>query len=497
MIICECTSQVLSMSADTTSTGLRHRISRRRFVRSVGASSIVVGLAGCIYGNGDDDGNTIQFGFDPVQVRENGEEIKQLFHDQGLSDDITIDFVEGSQDTTQRRQRYTQLLESGQSNPDVFLMDNGWTIPFIVGEHLLNLTEELSGDQLSTIENDYFTASVETARKPDTGDLYGVPLFPDFPTMQYRKDLVTDAGYDPEGEGWATSPMTWKRFSTIAEDVRDGTDADHGFVFQFDTYEGLACCTFNEFMSSWGGAYFGGRENLFGPIGERPISVDSQPVINAIDMVGQFIHGDTDNETLTDYAGSIAPTDVLSWKEQDTLGAMEDGTAVFMRNWPYSIASLAAEDAFGTDYGVMPLPYAVSEEEAQAQGTGGSTAALGGWHMTVNTHTEQTDAALELIDVAMTDDFQLGLLGITGWMPPKPELYDSSAATEQEPMGRYMEALQFAGTRAMPRPATAVWPQQATAIYQEVNAAAAGDKPATNAATQLQERLQSIENEAA
>ncbi len=27
-------------------------------------------------------------------------------------------------------------------------------------------------------------------------------------------------------------------------------------------------------MTSYGGAYFGGRENLFGPIGDRPITVE-------------------------------------------------------------------------------------------------------------------------------------------------------------------------------------------------------------------------------
>ncbi|UPM43707.1 extracellular solute-binding protein [Halocatena salina] len=483
------------MSADTTPTDSRDRISRRRFLGSIGASSITVGLAGCIYGDEGEDGNTITFGFDPVQVRQNGGRIKQLFHNQGLSEDITIEFIEGSQDSSERRQSYTQLLQSDQVDPDVFLMDCGWTIPFIVGGHLLNLTNALSGELLSTIENDYFTASVETAKDPDSGDLYGVPLFPDFSTIQYRKDLVTDAGYDPNGEGWATTPMTWKRFSTIAQDVRDKTDADHGFVFQFDTYEGLACCTFNEFMSSWGGAYFGGRENLFGPIGNRPVTVDDEPVVHALDMVRQFIHGGTDNEALSGYRGSIVPGDVLSWKEQDTLRAMENGTAVFMRNWPYAIASLAAEDAFGTDYGVMPLPYAVSSENAQASGTGGSTSALGGWHITVNANTNRTEMALELIEVAMKDDFQLGLLGITGWMPPKPALYDATAATEQEPVGRYMETLKIAGTNAISRPATPVWPQEATAIYQQVNAAAAMDKPTTNAMTELKDQLRSIENE--
>ena len=28
--------------------------------------------------------------------------------------------------------------------------------------------------------------------------------------MIYRKDLVEEAGYDPEGENWATEPMSWQ-----------------------------------------------------------------------------------------------------------------------------------------------------------------------------------------------------------------------------------------------------------------------------------------------
>lgn len=488
----------MTMVVGGTHRDSKRNVSRRQFVTAVGATGATVGLAGCLYGDdGGEKSGTVQFGFDPVQVRNNGKKIKQLFRDNGLSDEITIEFVKGQQDSTKRRKKYNQLLNAEQSQPDMFLMDCGWTIPFIVRGQLLNLTNELSEDRISTIENDYFQASVNTAKDPSSGEIYGVPLFPDFPTMQYRKDLVTQAGYNPDKEGWATKPMTWKRFAEIARDVQTQTDTEYGFVFQFDTYEGLSCCVFTEFMSSWGGAYFGGRENLFGPVGKRPVTVDKQPVVDALRMVRTFVHGSGDPTSLSGYTGSISPTDVLSWKEQDTLRAMQNDKAVFMRNWPYTIASLGTTDAFGTDFGVMPLPYAVTESEAQAQGTGGSTAALGGWHITVNPNTTNKQAALEVIRVAMKDAFQIGLFDITGWLPPKPKLFGSKQIERQKPGGRYMETLRFAGETAMSRPVTGAWPQESTAIYQEVNASGSQEKPPQTAMNELKNRLQSIENQAA
>ena len=490
------------------------RVDRRTFIKVAGASGATAGLAGCLGGDGGDGGDgggttgsggggggggasgTVQWGFDPTQAQDASSEIKQLFHDHGLSDDITLELVPGNADTGQRQSKYNQVLNAQQSQPDMFMMDSGWTIPFIAREQLLNLTDNLSQEQLDQVNNDYFQASVNTARGQN-GDLFGVPLFPDFPSIQYRKDLVTDAGYDPEGENWATEPMTWKEFSKIVADVKEQTDVGQGFVFQFDVYEGLSCCDFNEFMSSWGGAYFGGRDNLFGPVGERPVTVDAKPVVDSVRMVRTFIHGSEDPEALSDYGGGISPTNVLSWQEQDTLTAMTNGNAIFQRNWPYAIANLAAEDQYGQDLGVMPIPYAVTENNAQAQGMGGTSAALGGWNMVVNPNAENLEAALEVIKVAMKDELQLGLLGITGWLPPQPKLFESEEAKQQKPIGRYMDTLQVAGKNAVPRPVTVAWPQESDIIAQEVNAAATQEKAPSDALGSLKSQIESIENEIA
>ncbi|WP_129113311.1 extracellular solute-binding protein [Halegenticoccus tardaugens] len=471
----------------------RRGVSRRSFVKAAAATGAAGSLAGCIYGDGGGGGgSTVVWGFDPTATQDNGDAIKQALHDNGLSDDISVELNPGSQDTGERQNKYNQLLRAKETTPDMFLMDSGWTVPFIQRGQLLNLSEEMPGDAVQTVKNEYFQASVSTAQDGN-GNLFGVPMFPDFPTIQYRKDLVEEAGYDPEGENWATEPMTWQRFAEVMKDTQEQTGTRYGFTTQFDIYEGTACCTFNEFMTSWGGAYFGGRKNLFGPVGDRPITVDEQPVLDAIRMVRTFINGENDSESLDGYAGGIAPENILSWQEEDSLGPMLNGDAVANRNWPYAIVENSADDVHGDNLGVMPIPYAVEEGEAQAQGTGGTAAALGGWHMTVNPNTENKDAVFEVMQAAMTEQFQLTLMEIQGWLPPKPKLFESNKASEVEGIGDHMETLKVAGQNAIPRPVTVVWSDQSSAIAEEVNAAAAGDKTPQDAMNALKSQLESIE----
>ncbi len=87
------------------------------------------------------------------------------------------------------------------------------------------------------------------------------------------------------------------------------------------------------------------------------------------------------------------------------------------RNWPYAI-NLNVQEADDPldveDYGAMPIPYAVSEADANQPGTGGSTAALGGWHLTLNPNSERTDDAVEVLRAAMTDEFNLGMFDLWG-----------------------------------------------------------------------------------
>ncbi len=88
----------------------------------------------------------------------------------------------------------------------------------------------------------------------------------------------------------------------------------------------------------------------------------------------------------------------------------------------------------------MPIPYGVTAEEAQYPMTGGPVAALGGWHVTLNPNSEQLDAVTQVIRAAMQPDFQLTLLSVQGWLPPRPELFNSGEAQNVPVVGRYGHA---------------------------------------------------------
>jgi ABC-type glycerol-3-phosphate transport system substrate-binding protein len=271
-----------------------------------------------------------------------------------------------------------------------------------------------------------------------------------------------------------------------------------GFTFQANVYEGLSCCDFNEFMSSWGGAYFGALENLFGPVGDRPVTVDEEQVLDSIRMIRTFIHGEDDPEALDGYTGNISPQAVLQWTEEPSRQPFTGGSAVMHRNWPYSININGAEDAFGEDLGVMPIPYGVTPSEAKYEGTGGPVAALGGWHIALNPNapSEQKQAALQIMRAMQQDQFQLDYMEVLGLLPPKPELFNSDRAANVPILGRYVDQLRVAGENAIPRPVTVVWPQQSGRIAQQVNTAYAQEKTPEQAMADLKGQLESIEQSA-
>ncbi|MFD1645868.1 substrate-binding domain-containing protein [Haloarchaeobius litoreus] len=489
------------------------RVSRRVFVKTTGAAGVGASLAGCLTGGGGGDGDdgggggrtdtqinteapeediTIQWAADD-NFADAQSEIQSSLEDAGLPDNIQLEIISGSFTTGDRRNQYNNILNAGQSEPTILMVDNGWAIPFMVRGQLLNLSDALPSEMVETVRNDYFQASVSTATY--NGDLYAVPLFADFPTMQYRKDLVEDAGYDPEGENWAEESMSWQRFSEITADVAAQNGMD-GFTFQGSAYEGLSCCAFNEFMTSMGGAYFGAHENLFGPIGDRPITVEEQPVVDAIRLMRTFVHGESDPHALEGITGDISPEAVIQYTEEPSREPFTNGEVVMHRNWPYSIVINGGEENFGEDLGVMPIPYGTTPEEAQYEGTGGPAAALGGWHLAINPNASDAkkQAAVQVLRAIMNEQSQLDRFEIGGWAPPVPELIDSEAARDLDVIGRYTTQLRIAGENAVPRPVTQVWNQESQQIYSEVNGSLQQNKAPDQAMSDLASALEQIEN---
>ncbi|SFC01013.1 carbohydrate ABC transporter substrate-binding protein, CUT1 family [Halobiforma haloterrestris] len=485
---------------DETSVSERRREgpSRRSFVAGASAVAAVgtTAIAGCL-GRGRSPNTVVMTGatdFEEILHTEDGEpSVQEALWDAGLDEDVRVELQTVVSDSVQRMQEAQSTLQAGRSPPDIHMMDSGWTIPFILREQTTDLSEALPDDVVSRIEDDYLEDALETARHPETGNLHGVPLFPDFGLMLYRQDLIEDVGYDT-GD-WATEPPSWEEFANAVADARSEQGLQYGYTTQAAAYEGLACCTFNEVMTTWGGGYFGGAENLF-TAGDRPITVDDESVLDAIRMMRAFVHGDDDEHALDGYP-QISPSAIVQWSEQESLGPFADGDAVAHRNWPFAIDEAGSDDAFGEDLGVMTQPYAVSEDEAEFEGVGGTAAALGGWHLTLSPYTERADLALEVLEAFTHEDVMLTIFELQGFLPPNIDLVEEADPDEIGPIARYTDQIQLAGENAISRPVTDVWPEQSALIFQEVHAAYRGAKAPEAAMTDLADRLEGSEQEVA
>ncbi|MCL9812477.1 extracellular solute-binding protein [Natranaeroarchaeum aerophilus] len=465
-------------------------VSRRRFLQATGAAGAAMGVAGCL----GDDFDGIEISADD-QIADVEDVIQESLWDAGLDEDIEIRILPGDFETDSRLADYQSALDAGRGSPDIFMMDSGWAMPFIIREQVLNLENELSDDTLDYVKNDYLPATVDTASDPETGDLHGLPFFPDYPMMNYRKDLVEEAGYDPEGEDWSTTPMSWQEFAEVVEDVweyhggPDG-DYDYGFTTQAQAYEGLSCCTFNETMTSFGGAYFGDHENLFGPTGDRPVTVDDEPMYETIRMMRSFMYGPDADDAHPDYP-QISNSDLVEFGEEEARGPFTGGNAIFMRNWPY-IIPIHADEGEG-EIGTMPLPYGVEEGESEYEGAGGPSHALGGWMLTVNPNSDATDDAVQVLEAFANESVMLTVFEEQGNLPPDPEVLANADPDAVGAMGPHLDTLAFVGENSVPRPVTDLWPEQSSLIYQEVHDAYTGEKTPEDAMADLQGQLEDSE----
>lgn len=496
------------MSSDNDSRGRASTnnrfVHRRKFMKSVGATGVAAGIAGCSSGgdNGDNGGGTssgdggggssggttIEFIAHDEWANVQDKVNKQL-HSAGMPEDITVKMSTVGQTTDDQQAQYRQWLSAGRTTPDIMIFDSGWTIPFIVRDQLMNLEENLPKELLNRVHNEYFKASVNSATGPN-GDLYGFPIYPDFPTIQYRKDLVQNAGYD--WEQYNTKPMSWEQFSNELKDVHEQSDVKYGFNTQHVAAEQLSCCVFNEYLSSWGGAFFGNPEkNLYQNIGKRPVTVDEKPVVDSLKMARTFIYGSGASNTMKGVGGGISPESTLQWDVEGARAPFTSGNAVALRNWPYSIVISGSKENLGDKQGVMPMPYGT--KNGKYPGTGGSIAALGGWHVGVNPNTKKLDAIIEFLRAMTKEQFMKDTFATTGWMPPIPKVLADS--TDIPIMGQFTETLAYAGEHSLARPVTVLWPQEADAIEQAANKSLSKDGNPSQAMTDLSKRLSAIEKD--
>ena len=263
--------------------------------------------------------------------------------------------------------------------------------------------------------SEFFPASVDAHRW--NGVIYALPWFVDAGMLYWRTDLVPDP------------PRDLDELARLARSARDAGRASFGFVWQGARYEGLVV-NFLEHLGAFGGRILDD---------DGRVRVDEPAAVAALTFMRDAIHRD-----------GIVPESVLTWQEEQTRFAFQNGQAVFMRNWPYAYALLARADgsAVAGRFGVAPMP----------AGPGGpSTSALGGSALAINAHSDQPAEAYALIDFLLQPAQMLERARVVGQFPPRPALYDDPALSDALGISA-SEALHIVEA-ARPRPVTPVYSQ--------------------------------------
>jgi multiple sugar transport system substrate-binding protein len=321
----------------------------------------------------------------------------------------------------QRHQLYVQWLNARVGEPDVLQLDVVWTPEFAAAGWIRSL------DEFHPPADDFFDTAVAANRWQ--GRLYALPWFIDVGMLYWRTDLMPAA------------PDSLESLMQASKTLIAQQRVPFGLVWQGARYEGLITA-FVEHLGAFGGAILDQRGRVV---------VDSEAAVRALTFMRDSI-----------YVDGVVPSAVLTWQEEHTRFAFQNGQAAFMRNWPYAHALLSDRDEsqVASRFAVAPMP----------GGEGGMpAAALGGSTLAINAYSDQPDEAYRLIEFLLQPQQMIERARVAGQFPPAHALYgtaslDAALTVPAADARRIIEA-------AVPRPATPVYSQLSSILQVSVHRA--------------------------
>jgi trehalose/maltose transport system substrate-binding protein len=320
-----------------------------------------------------------------------------------------VEVVSTPNDASERLALYQQVLSSGSDKIDVFQIEMNQV--GLLAAHLLDLAAYSKG-----AEKAHFPSMLNNSLVG--GKLVAMPWFIDAGLLYYRKDLLEK--YKQE------VPQTWDQLKASAQLVQDGerkagNDKMWGFVWQGRAYEGLTCNAL-EWIASHGGGTI---------VDERgKVTVGNPQTVKALTMAASWV-------------GTISPTAVLNYSEEEARGPFQNGNAVFMRNWPYAwAASQSADSPVKDKVGVAVLPAGTGEGARHA-------ATLGGQELAVSKHSKNAALAADLVMYMAGPEVQKERAIKGSYNPTIQDLYKDADIRKANP---FMGSLLRTFTSAVARP---------------------------------------------
>ncbi|MEU7005289.1 ABC transporter substrate-binding protein [Streptomyces sp. NPDC046332] len=325
---------------------------------------------------------------------------------------VTVVELPDSADET-RAQMITDL-KSGEGRFDLLNIDVAWTSEFAAAGWIAPL--ERGRFPLES----FLPPVVDTATYD--GRLYAVPYVTNAGMLFYRKDVLDREGQRP--------PRTWAELERQARTIAPKYGLG-GYAGQFLPYEGLTVNAAEAVYSAGG--------TILGDEGER-VTVDSAAARSGLGFLARGVRD-----------GWI-PGEALTYKEEESRQAFQDGRLLFLRNWPYAYAGASgAQSRVAGKFGAVPLP--------GPAGPGASV--LGGSNLAVSSQARHPESARDLIAYLTSEPVQRRVLTEGALPPVRSALYEDPALVARFP---YLPTLRASVLAAAPRPKSPHYEQVSLAV---------------------------------
>ena len=394
----------------------------------------------CIGGHREESGTVITFAGSALGVE--GQLLsRQIGRFMQANPGIQVRIQRTPDDATQRHQLFVQWLNARAGDPDVLQLDVVWTPEFAAAEWIAPL------GRWKPNVGDFFPATVDA--NTWAGELYAIPWWMDVGMLYWRTDLMAHA------------PVSMAELAAAARAARSAPGGTrYGIVWQGARYEGLVTC-FVEYLGAFGGRIMAS---------DGHIVVDSPESVRALTFMRDLI---TSGET---------PADVLTWHEEESRFAFQNGAAAMMRNWPYAVTlvNTPGDSRAAGKFAVAPMP----------PGPGGvSSATLGGSSLAINAYSEHPEAAWKLLAFLTAPEQMLERARLGGY-PTRPALYDDPRLSGAIPIP--VAVARSIVEHATPRPATPIYSQLSELLQIQLHRALTGQAAPSDALTRAAREMNAL-----
>lgn len=361
--------------------------------------------------------------------------------------DQKVTFVELSDSADEQRNAMIQNYQTKGTDKTIYDMDVVWTAEFAANKYVVPLPD----GRFDTSK--MLKPAVDGATY--FNKLYAVPVTSDGGLLFYRKDWLDAAGI-------AKAPTTLDEVKqacqAIKAKVAEAKDAGC-YSGQQQKYEGLTV-NVSEAINSAGGSI----------VKDGKVNVDTPEAQKGMQWMADALKDGT------------IPSGAITWKEEESRQAFQDGKLMFLRNWPYVYSKFSAADGSSKVNGKFatgPLPGV----------SGPGVSSLGGHSYAVAANAKNKGTALEFIKFAADPEQQKQRTVTSALAPTIESLYDDPELVSKYP---YLTDLKKSIATAQPRPKAVKYGDVSKAIQDATYAVLQGQKDAKTATAELQKQLEGL-----